>query len=201
MNLNKIITGVSIIAMGLGVVGCGNTDNTTSRAPYNNRNYPQQVRMNTANNANMSSNGRYNANERGRVIDYTPEGLAKGSNYNNGNNTIERNNYNGNDDVARTERVQNVLRRLNGYKDMTCVVNGDTAIVGCTPNEANNTQFRTEIVNAVKKCDPSINRCEVVNNKESVERINNMAQDMKKGNMLSKISDDFKKMWDDIVGY
>lgn len=200
MKLNKIIMGASIIAMGLGVVGCGNMDNTTSRAPYN-RNYPQQVRMDTANNTNMSSNGRYSANNRGKVVDYSPEGLAKGSNYNTDNTMAERTSYNGNNDVARTERIQNALSRLNGYKDMTCIVNGDTAIVGCTPNEANNAQYKSEIINTVKKCDPSINRCEVVSNKDSVGKINGMVENMRKGNMMSTISDDFKKMWDDIVGY
>ena len=199
MKLNKIVVGASMIAMGLGVVGCGNTDNTTSRAPYNNN--PQQVRIDSANCSTMGRNGKYKANNRGRVVEYSPEGLAKG-NYTNGNYTNGNDaSYDGNKDVARTERVQNALSRLNGYKDMTCIVNGDTAIVGCTPNEANNTEYKREIVNTVKKCDPSINRCEVVSNSDSIGRISTMAENMRKGNMMSTISSDFKKMWDDIVGY
>jgi len=195
--MKKLIMGASIIAMGLGVVGCGNMDNTTSRAPYDG-NYPQQVRMN---NNNMTSDGRYRANNKGRVVEYTPEKLAKGTNYNSMTDTnYDRRNYN-NNDVARTERIQNALSRLSGYKDMTCVVNGDTAIVGCTPREANNPQYRNEIVNIVKKCDPSINDCKVVSTRDGVERINSMVENMRKGNMMSTLSDDFKKMWEDIVGY
>lgn len=200
LKLNKIILGASIIAMGLGVVGCGNMDNTTSRAPYNG-NYPQQVRMDTANNTNMTSNGKYRANDRGRVVDYSKEGLANGSNYSGESGKAKKTSYNSKSDVARAERIQNALSRLNGYRNMTCVVNGDTAIVGCTPNEADNTQYKTDIINTVKKCDPSINRCEVVSDKDSVGRISGIAEKMRKGNMMSTVSDDFKKMWDDIVGY
>lgn len=181
--------GASIIAMGLGVVGCGNMDNTTSRAPGN---YPQQVRMN---NNDMTADGRYRANNSGRVVGYTPENLAKGT------NNMNDINYKGRNDVARTVRIQSALDRLNGYKDLTCVVNGDTAIVGCTPQDANNAEQKTKIVNIVKKCDPSITRCEVVSTRDGIERINSMAENLRKGNMMSTLSSDFKKMLDDIVGY
>ncbi|MBP5426787.1 MAG: YhcN/YlaJ family sporulation lipoprotein [Clostridiales bacterium] len=207
----KLAAAVLATTMGMGLVGCGNMDSTTSRAPQNG-NYPQQVRMDIEDSNDMMKNSRYNTTNRGKVVGYSYKNdLTKGNNYsssygknyssNYSKNYGNDSNYNNSSDLSRTEKIQNELNKLNGYSDMTCVVNGDTAIVGCTPNTANNAQYRSEIINTVRECDPSINKCEVVNTKDGVSKISTMAENMRKGNMMSTISEDFKKMWKDIAGY
>lgn len=188
MKLGKKIFGISLIAMSVGLVGCGNTGgNTTSELPQNRTNTQQIGR-------NMIT-GKYEATKRGSIRN-SVMGNERGELLNT-NNSYNGNN-NKNNDLDRMERIQNELNRFTGYNDATCVVNGDTAIIGCN-NDAKYT--KSELTNIVKRCDPSIKKCEVITTSDGVNRISKMAEDIRKGNIGKTMSQDFKKMWDDIVGY
>jgi len=217
--------------MSIGMVGCGeNMDNSVSQSPQNGRNMGSQVRMDMRDNTNsMFTDGKYTATNRGRVLasqrgsgnllttentDRNTTGMGNGKNTqygnvgNNGNNIQGNgvNNSNGSQgnngyDLARMQRIQQELEKLQGYDDVTCIVNGNTAVVGCTQrnNSMSDTQTKNEIANIVKRCDPSISNCEVVSNKEGINRISRMAEDIRKGNIGTTISQDFRDMLNDIM--
>ena len=223
MQFNKSILGIGLIAMSIGMVGCGGyMDNSVSQAPQNGRNMGTQVRMDMRDTTNsMFTDGQYKATNRGRVLSnqrgnlLTTENTAKNTNGkgygtqqnaqygmqgNNSYNTQYGMQDNNSYDLARMQKIQQELEKLQGYNDVTCVVNGNTAVVGCTPkNNVSNTQAKNEITNIVKRCDPSISNCEVVNNKEGISRISRMAEDIRKGNIGTTISQDFQKMLNDIM--
>ena len=220
MKLNKKALGIGIISMSMGMLGCGmNNDNITSRAP-NPSNYPTQVRMDTRDNGsdNMKINGRYDTTNRGRVLgpkntsnfaQYPNMSGMSDTNYGTNNNTsYSRNNgtkYGMNNenerDLAKMDRITREIERLAGYDNVSCVVNGNTAIVGCTSknNNVTNEQVKNEITSMVKRCEPSITRCEVINNKDGMTKIGRMAEDMRKGNIGLTLSRDFQNMLDDII--
>ena len=163
MQFKKSILGISLIAMSIGLIGCGNSNDTTSELPQN-----RQISRNM-------TNGRYQATKRGSVRNSLMgnergELLNSENSYNNSNMGYNNNSNMGynNNDLARMEKIQQQLNRLTGYNDATCVVNGNTAIVGCSNN---NRYSKNEIVDIVKKCDPSINRCEVITTKNGADRI------------------------------
>ena len=222
MQFNKSILGIGLIAMSIGMVGCGNNmDNSVSQAPQNGRNMGSQVRMNMRDTTNsMFTDGQYKATNRGRVLssqrgnllttentDKNTTGMGYGTqNTQYGmqdNNGYGDNSQQGNNayDLARMQKIQQELEKLQGYSDVTCIVNGNTAVVGCTQknNNMTNTQTKNEITNIVKRCDPSISNCEVVSTKDGVNKISRMAEDIRKGNIGTTISQDFQKMLNDIV--
>ena len=186
MRFKKSILGISLLAMSVGLVGCGTSNNTTGQMPQNRTNQISR---------NMTT-GRYEATKRGSVRN-SMMGSERGELLNTENSYDNQSMGSGKtSDLARMERIQSRLNQIQGYNDATCVVNGNTAIVGCS-NNAN----KNEIVNIVKKCDPSINRCEVITTREGKDRISKMAEDIRKGNIGQTMSQDFRKMWDDILGY
>lgn len=233
MQFNKSLLGIGLIAMSIGMVGCGeNMDNSGNQGSQSRRNTGTQVRMNMRDNTNsMFTDGQYKTTNRGRVLGsdrgniLTTENTQKNTNgtgygtqnvqYSTKGNGIKGNDMQGNGmlntqneiqgnnayDLGRMQRIQQELEKLQGYNDITCIVNGNTAIIGCTQknNTMTDAQTKNEITNIVKRCDPSISNCEVVSNKEGINRISKMAEDIRKGNIGTTISQDFRQMLDDII--
>lgn len=173
---------------------------TTTRGrvlqPRNTSNYAKYP-----NTTNRTRNGKRNATtNRTNTIDGTKYGLSN-INTNSTTNPSYGTNNASNSDIAKMNNIQNEISRLTGYDNINCIVNGNTAIVGCTDpnNSATNEQIKKEIKSIVKACEPSITKCEVINNREGITKIGSMVDNMKKGNIGSTISKDFEDMLNDIT--
>lgn len=210
MKLKKTMIGLGLISMSMGMIGCGmENDNITSKATVPS-NYPTQVRMDIKDNSDtMKINGKYSTTNRGRVLqpknttNYAqyPNISKMNGNYGSSNGVQYGMNNENERNISKMEKIQKEISKVTGYDNVSCVVDGNTAIVGCTAKNGNvsETQLKDEVKNIVKRCDPSITRCEVINNKDGITKIGRMAEDMRKGNIGMTISRDFQKMLNDII--
>lgn len=126
-------------------------------------------------------------------------------NNNNANNN-ENNNQPGlfgqmNADTVKSEKIKAQLEKMSGVDDVSVIVLGNTALVGCDiNNNANNNRtgntddLRNKIVQQVKSLDKSVTNCIVTDKPEILERINALGNDITNGKPGNEITDEFNRI-------
>ncbi|MCR1899498.1 YhcN/YlaJ family sporulation lipoprotein [Irregularibacter muris] len=179
-----VLLSIIFLLVGSLIVGCAparrvNPDNNVQNAPNNQRN---------ANPDNMIPNNQDNVTPRDNTT--VPNNTPR-------NNTTE-NNVSG-DDTARARRVADVAKDVDGVRDATVVVNGNTAYVGIDINaniQDNATdQLKERVGDIIKDKEATINRVYVSADSDTVTRLKDVARDVENGRPISGFIDQLTEMF------
>ncbi|HHV97712.1 MAG TPA: hypothetical protein GXX37_14830 [Clostridiaceae bacterium] len=146
---------------------------------------------------------RLNNNDR-NALDTTPRTTQRqnGILNNDANNNIN-NNQTGlvgqmNADTEKSKQIKAQLEKMSGVDDVSVVVLGNTALVGCDIDNDNRTgntdNLKNKIVQQVKNMDNSITNCVVTDKPEILERIKALGEDITNGKPGNEITEEFNRI-------
>ncbi|NMB95497.1 MAG: hypothetical protein GYA02_02640 [Clostridiaceae bacterium] len=114
-----------------------------------------------------------------------------------------------NADTAKSGQIKAQLEKMSGVDDVSVIVLGNTALIGCdinnnananNRNNANNNRtgntddLRNKIVQQVKNMDKSITNCIVTDKPELLEKINALGKDIANGEPGNEITEEFNRI-------
>jgi len=154
-------------------------------------------------------------NNNGNTLNTTPgtaqkqNSMLNNSTLNNNTNNNANANNNGNNnqmglvgqmnaDTTKSKQIKAQLEKMSGVDDVSVIVLGNTALVGCdikNDNRTGNTDdLRNKIMQKVKNMDNSITNCVVTDKPEILERIKTLGEDITNGKPGNQITEEFNRI-------
>lgn len=207
MKKNKIMLISLILAVVFATIGCtaqpDNLDRTQTRIGIDNNN--NALRRNNRNGTDLNDNnmgnitddsiGREDTMERNRLRNNIVNNGLNNNNFNNNLNTDMNNNGN---NVELSRRIADRVEDIQGVNKAYVLISGNTAIVGVDMDNNAEGQvtrnLKQKIEKAVKRVDNNIDNVSVTADPDLLTRIQNMFEDMDKGNPIRGFTDEFQEI-------
>lgn len=207
MKKNKIMLISLILAVVFATIGCtaqpDNLDRTQTRIGIDNNN--NALRRNNRNDTDLNDNnkgnitddsiGREDTMERNRLRNNIVNNGLNNNNFNNNLNTDMNNNGN---NVELSRRIADRVEDIQGVNKAYVLISGNTAIVGVDMDNNAEGQvtrnLKQKIEKAVKRVDNNIDNVSVTADPDLLTRIQNMFEDMDKGNPIRGFTDEFQEI-------
>jgi len=204
---NKIMLISLILAVVFATIGCtaqpDNLDRTQTRIGIDNNN--NALRRNNRNDTDLNDNnmgnitddsiGREDTMERNRLRNNIVNNGLNNNNFNNNLNTDMNNNGN---NVELSRRIADRVEDIQGVNKAYVLISGNTAIVGVDMDNNAEGQvtrnLKQKIEKAVKRVDNDIDNVSVTADPDLLTRIQNMFEDMDKGNPIRGFTDEFQEI-------
>jgi len=204
---NKIMLISLILAVVFATIGCtaqpDNLDRTQTRIGIDNNN--NALRRNNRNGTDLNDNnmgnitddsiGREDTMERNRLRNNIVNNGLNNNNFNNNLNTDMNNNGN---NVELSRRIADRVEDIQGVNKAYVLISGNTAIVGVDMDNNAEGQvtrnLKQKIEKAVKRVDNDIDNVSVTADPDLLTRIQNMFEDMDKGNPIRGFTDEFQEI-------
>jgi len=204
---NKIMLISLILAVVFATIGCtaqpDNLDRTQTRIGIDNNN--NALRRNNRNDTDLNDNnmgnitddsiGREDTMERNRLRNNIVNNGLNNNNFNNNLNTDMNNNGN---NVELSRRIADRVEDIQGVNKAYVLISGNTAIVGVDMDNNAEGQvtrnLKQKIEKAVKRVDNNIDNVSVTADPDLLTRIQNMFEDMDKGNPIRGFTDEFQEI-------
>jgi YhcN/YlaJ family sporulation lipoprotein len=211
--MKKILIVCIVVTAVITMIGCAGAgdegydyendlnDNQNDNDPNNVGNYGTDPNYNPN---NVRYNVNPNTNYTGDYTGYNNMGTPYNSQYNNGTVQDYGTNINyTNNANANTEQVEKQLENMEYVEDATCVINGDTALVGLDVTE-NCTGYRlTDVknntVSKVKAMCPGVTNISVTEDDSMYNRIDTLSNDIRSGKTIDNLSTQISNMVRNIV--
>lgn len=196
-----------ILAVVFATIGCtaqpDNLDRTQTRIGIDNNN--NALRRNNRNDTDLNDNnmgnitddsiGREDTMERNRLRNNIVNNGLNNNNFNNNLNTDMNNNGN---NVELSRRIADRVEDIQGVNKAYVLISGNTAIVGVDMDNNAEGQvtrnLKQKIEKAVKRVDNNIDNVSVTADPDLLTRIQNMFEDMDKGNPIRGFTDEFQEI-------